>query len=116
MTRRRHSYDFKRQVVEEFERGGLTAQELGRKHKVHPISIYQWAKKLREGSLQNSPTKKERELEKKLAAAERKIGQMSMTIDLLKKLQGESSRSQKRSGSYKERLAGGPLAKERVVK
>jgi hypothetical protein len=51
----------------------------------------QWAKKLREGSLQNSPTKKERELEKKLSAAERKIGQMSMTIDLLKKLQGESS-------------------------
>lgn len=43
--RSRHSFEFKKKVVEEFEKGLGTAQELGRKHGVHPISIYQWKKK-----------------------------------------------------------------------
>jgi transposase-like protein len=89
---------------------------LGRKYGVHPISIYQWAKKLREGTLANSPTKREKELEKKLAAAERKIGQQAIAIDLLKKLQAESSRSPRKFASFKERLSVAPTAPEKVVK
>ncbi len=115
-TRKRYAHETKRQVVEEFERGGTTAQELGRKYGVHPISIYQWAKKLREGTLQSSPTKRERELEKKLAQAERKIGQQAIAIDLLKKLQAESSQSQRKLASYKERLSVAATAPERPVK
>jgi transposase len=115
-TRKRYSHDFKRQVVEEFERGILTAQALGRKHNVHPISIYQWAKKLREGALIDRPSRKEKELEKKLAAAERKIGQQAIAIDLLKKLQVESSQSQRRFASFRERLSVAVTAPESVVK
>ena len=105
MTRKRYSHDFKKQVVEEFERGAMTAQALGRKHNVHPISIYQWSKKLRTGTLVTSPSKRERDLEKKLAAAERKIGQQAIAIDFLKRLQEESSQSQKRYATYRDRLS-----------
>jgi transposase-like protein len=105
MSRKRYSHEFKKQVVEEFERGVLTAQALGRKHNVHPISIYQWSKKLRTGTLVTSPSKRERDLEKKLAAAERKIGQQAIAIDFLKRLQEESSQSQKRYATYRDRLS-----------
>ena len=74
MSRKRYPHEFKKQVVDEFERGNLTAQVLGRKHNVQPISIYQWSKKLRTGTLVTSPSKQERDLEKKFAAAERKMG------------------------------------------
>lgn len=116
MARKRYSHDFKKQVVEEFERGGFTAQALGRKHNVHPISIYQWAKKLRAGTLVNTSSKRERDLEKQLAAAERKIGQQAIAIDFLKRLQEESSQSQKRFATFKERLSVAASAPESAVK
>jgi transposase-like protein len=115
-TRKRYSHDFKRQVVEQFERGESSAQELGRKLNVHPISIYNWARKVREGTLRSSPTKRERDLEKKLAAAERKIGQQAIAIDLLKKLQAESSRSQRKFVGYRQLLAVANSDKEEPVK
>jgi transposase-like protein len=107
--RSRHSFEFKKKVVEEFEKGLGTAQELGRKHGVHPISIYQWKKKFEEGTVVDLPTKRERELEKQLAEAERKIGQLLIERDIFKKLQEDRLREQKRSGglkSFKMRLAG----------
>lgn len=104
-TRKRFSHDFKRQVVEEFERGELTAQALGRKHSVHPISIYQWSKKLREGTLAERPSPRERDLEKKLAVAERKVGQLTFDIDSLKKLLADHSRRQKKPVGYRQLLA-----------
>lgn len=107
--RTRHSFEFKKKVVEEFERGLGTAQELGRKHNVHPISIYQWKKKFEDGTVLDRPSKRERELEKQLAAAERKIGQLLIERDIFKKLQEDRSQERKRSAglkSFKSRLAG----------
>jgi transposase len=100
--RRRLSYEHKKKIVEEFERGVGTAQELGRKYGVHPINIYQWKKKFEEGSMVDRPTKREKELEKQLAQAERKLGQLLIERDLLKKLQEDISRRQKRSGGLKD--------------
>ena len=105
MARKRYSHDFKRQVVEAFERGDGTAQELGRTHNVHPISIYNWAKKLKDGTLLDRPSKRERELEKNLAGAERKIGQLTIGIDLLKKLLAENSQSQKKFVGYRQLMS-----------
>ena len=99
--RRRHTFEFKKKIVEEYESGKSTAQELGRKHGVHPISIYQWSKKLSEGTIVDGPTKREKELEKKLAKAEQKIGQLTIGIDLLKKLQEENLQRQKRSAGLR---------------
>lgn len=110
----RHSYEFKKKVVEEFERGLGTAQELGRKHNVHPISIYQWKKKFEDGSIFDRPTKREKDLEKKLAQAERKIGQLVVERDLLKKLQEETSQRQKRSGGLRVTTWKQALSKEPV--
>lgn len=115
-SRKRYSHEFKKQVVEELERGAGTAQELGRKHNVHPISIYQWAKKFREGTLVDRPSQRERKLEKKLAEAERQIGKMALAIALLKKLQAENSQSQKRFVGYRQLLAVASTAKESPAK
>ena len=99
--RKRHNYEFKQKVVDEYLGGGVTAQELGRKHGVHPANIYQWSKQLKDGTMNTGPTKRERELEKKLALSESKVGQLIIERDLLKKLQEEISQRQKRSAGLR---------------
>jgi transposase-like protein len=99
--RNRHGFEFKRKIVEEYEAGLGTAAELGRKYKVHPTNIYQWSQKLRTGALKDGPTKREKELQKQLARAEQKIGQLLIERDLLKKLQEEISQRQRRSAGLR---------------
>lgn len=106
--RRRIAYEIKQKIVEEFERGEGTAQELGRKYGVHPINIYQWKKKFAEGTMVDRPSKKEKELSKEVEYYKKKVAELTRHVDLLKKLQEESSQRQKKSAglrSFKMRLA-----------
>ena len=96
--RTRHSFEFKKKIVEEYESGAGTAQELGRKHRVHPTNVYQWAKKLSTGELIDRPTAKERQQSKEIEYYKKKVAELTRDVDLLKKLQEDTSQRQKRSG------------------
>ncbi len=112
--RTRHSFEFKKKVVEEFITGAGTAQELGRKHNVHPISIYQWAKKLRSGEMIERATVLEKKQAKEIEYYKKKVAELTRDVDLLKKLQEETSQRQKRSGGLRVTTWKQALSKEPV--
>jgi transposase-like protein len=95
--RTRHSFEFKKKIVDEFDAGVGTAQELGRKYGVHPISIYQWAKKLRSGEMIARATVLEKKQAKEIEYYKKKVAELTRDVDLLKKLQADTSQRQKKS-------------------
>ena len=98
--RRKFTREFKLQVLREIA-AGKTAAQVSREHEVHPTMIGQWRKAHgkygQEAFAGNGHTYKD---EARIAALERKIGQMTMENDLLKKALAamETPRSQPGSG------------------
>lgn len=83
---RRFSFEFKRQVVLDVleERVGL--REMARKHCISRSLIRQWIQKYATGQLTDELDEvRSAEYEGKLAELERKVGQLTMEVDLLKK-------------------------------
>ena len=91
-----HSAEFKRAVIAEVE-AGKSQSQVGRENGISPGLVGQWIKQASGGGFEDRPTAREKELEKQLERAERKIGQMAIAIDLLKKLHQELSQRTKRS-------------------
>jgi transposase len=83
--RRQHSKEFKLGVISEVE-GGKPIAQAAREYSLHPNVIYKWLVKFDKYGTEafqgngNSYTDESRE-----AALERKIGQLTMEIDILKK-------------------------------
>jgi transposase len=84
---RRFTLEFKRLVVLDFleKRQGL--RELARKHNLSRNLLSQWIRKYETGQLTDQIADAHRiaEYEGKIAELERKVGQLTMEIDLLKK-------------------------------
>jgi transposase-like protein len=83
---RRFSFEFKRQVVLDVleERVGL--REMARKHSISRSLIRQWIQKYETGQLTDELDEvRIAEYEGKIAELERKVGQLTMENDLLKK-------------------------------
>ena len=83
---RRFNFEFKRQVVLDVleEREGL--REVARKHCISRSLIRQWVQKYESGQLTDELDEvRIAEYEGKIAELERKVGQLTMENDLLKK-------------------------------
>jgi transposase len=86
VKRRKFSRDFKLQVVREVEAGKPQAQ-IAREHEISQQVISRWCRQHRRYKERAfSGNGKPHTDEAKLAALERKIGQLTMENDLLKKL------------------------------
>lgn len=87
MIRKKHSSNFKAQVALEAIRGEITIAELSQKHSVHPSQIQTWkAEALANmASLFESGRSNENVDDKTLIALERKVGQLTIENDYLKK-------------------------------
>jgi transposase len=86
VKRRKFSRDFKLQVVREVEAGQPQAQ-IAREHEISQQVISRWCRQHRRYKERAfSGNGKPHTEEAKLAALERKIGQLTMENDLLKKL------------------------------
>ena len=89
--RRRFSEDFKRKIVEEFEKGGYSVNEMGRIYNLDGSTIYKWIYKFSTYNQKNtqiiemkdSQTNKLKELENKVKQLERVVGQKQLMIDYL---------------------------------
>jgi transposase-like protein len=86
--RRKHSGAFKARVALEAVRGVKTINQIAAEHEIHPVQVSQWKKELetRMSEIFEKPKKandnsKEREAER----LERKVGQLTMDLDWLKK-------------------------------
>ncbi len=86
MGRRIFTKEFKSEVVRELE-AGLSLAEASRRYEVHANTLRQWRETYRESGEEafQGNGKMYRE-EAKIAALERRIGQLSMENDFLKRL------------------------------
>lgn len=97
MERRKHSASFKAQVALEGIRGDLTIAEISKKHNLHPGQVQAWkAEALSKLScLFEKGSRPESHFEEEVALLERKVGQLTIENDFLKK---SWTGYQKRSG------------------
>jgi len=97
MGRRQFTKEFKLEVVREVD-AGLPLAEASRRYELHPTLIRKWRELRRENGDEafagHGNVYRE---EARIAALERKIGQMTMEIEFLKKLIA-ASRSLKKTG------------------
>jgi len=94
-TRRyhRHSTEFKVRLVQSYLAGEGTIKELARQHGVYHSLLRQWVGKYRKGHFDEKEVvvEKVEEYEARIAALERKVGQLTMEVDILKKLRERTS-------------------------
>ena len=84
-TRRKFSREFKLQVIREIEAGKSVAQA-AREHQLHPQLIGRWQKQQGQyGELAFAGAGHAYTESAKIAELERKVGQLTMEADLLKK-------------------------------
>jgi transposase len=92
-----HSAEFKQSVINEVETGKSQSQ-VARENGISVGLVSKWLQLAGAGQcFEDRPTAREKELEKQLERAERKIGQQAIALDLLKKLHQEASQRTKRS-------------------
>ena len=84
---RSFSFEFKRQVAEDFLEGRAGMHELARRYSLSRNLIRLWIQKYEAGELTDEVVGAVRiaEYENKIAELERKVGQLTMEVDLLKK-------------------------------
>ena len=102
---RTYTVEFKRQVVEE-RLGGVSLAELARRHDISRELPRTWAKKYEAGEFAgDGPARPDRRAyEAKIAGLERKVGQLTMELDLLKK----GLRSARRTSGGASSVVSGP--------
>lgn len=85
--RRKFDLEFKQQVVAAVQSGQMTQSQAAREYQISPSVIGKWLDKSEAGKpLQAYPSKREREQEDRIAKLERKVAQLVMENDHLKKL------------------------------
>lgn len=86
--RRQHSPEFKARVAMEALRGLKTVNEIGREYQVHPVQVGKWKKELMERLPEVFGRKPEMDaaiLARQRERLERKVGELTMDIEFLKK-------------------------------
>ena len=93
-ARRHYSEEFKRQVCEEYLSQGAGVAQLSRRHELSPSLIRIWIGKYEQGGYAGEirPSAQEKQLATRVAELERKIGQLTLENDLLKKLEAHARR------------------------
>ena len=85
MSNRRYTKEFKQKLLRDREQGETVAA-LARRYGVSRQLIYEWADKQKDGELKGSfEASREKQLERQVAELERKVGQLTMENDFLKK-------------------------------
>ena len=86
-SHRRHSTRFKRELCQEIRAGLITRVEAQRQHNLASSLIQEWLTQFDDGKLELDEVEAATtaDYEAKIAALERKVGQLTMELDLLKK-------------------------------
>lgn len=94
---RRHSTEFKLRIVQTYSNGVGSIKGIARQHDISHKLLRIWLEDFRRGELTEEGDRKERipEYEIKVAALERKVGQLFMEFDLLKNSSRGSGRKKR---------------------
>ena len=86
--RKRHSAAFKAKVGLEALSGIKTVAELAREYQIHPTQVSQWKSQVQQRLpevFESGPGAQAIESEREIERLERKVGQLTMELDWLKK-------------------------------
>ena len=83
---RQFSEEFKRSLVAQIDSGVISKAAAARDNDISPSLITRWQNQIHEGSMQSRPTVRERQLEKELDCYKKKVGELTIQNELLKKL------------------------------
>jgi transposase-like protein len=84
---RKFEIGFKRQVVEEIESGLLVTAEAARKYGISQGVVDRWKAKYRAGALIEKTSTEEKALRAENERLKAKVGELTMLVDLLKKME-----------------------------
>ena len=90
-TRRKHSSEFKTKVVLELLKGVETLSEISSKYGVHPTQVTKWRRSFLERApelFSEGASRKERDQESVQSELYKKIDQLQVEVDFLKKKSG----------------------------
>ena len=85
--RRKFDVSFKTQVCERIEAGIQSIAEICRENQIQRTVVEGWLQRYTAGTLTSKATDRQKELERENEKLKAKIGEMTMTIDLLKKVE-----------------------------
>ena len=95
---RTYTEDFKRELLARIASGEITQAAAAREQNISHSLIEKWIRQEEAGQLRGKPTPRERQLEKELETYKKKVGELTVQVDLLKKL-NEYSASLRKSNS-----------------
>ena len=95
--RRRFDVQFKTKVCQGIEAGLYNVLEVCREHQLQRPVVEAWLKRYAAGTLTAPTGSREKELERENEKLKAKVGELTMTIDLLKKV--EAWKQQQKSAS-----------------
>ena len=84
-SRRSFPFEFKQMIVEMAQAGQYSINQIARDHDISPGLILQWRAKLSRGELVREPSWREKQLEAELETYKKKVGEMTIAIDVIKK-------------------------------
>ena len=96
---RTFSYQFKKDLVEQIDAGMISQGQAAREHNLSPSLITRWMTHVHEGSLIEKPTAREKKLERELEHYKKKVGELTVLTDYLKKIAEQRSQHMKRLSS-----------------
>ena len=84
MSYKRYTRDFKEKVLRELGTGE-SAAAVARRYALSRALLYQWQEKQKDGALQDTVPPRQQQWERQIAELERKVGQLTMENEFLKK-------------------------------
>ena len=90
--RRKHSAEFKKKVAIEALREQKTISQIASEHQIHPMLVTKWRRQILEGCHRFFSDTVPDNKEVDVSVLERKIGQLTIENDFLKKNSNDSSR------------------------
>ena len=111
---RNYSIEFKKQLAVELLEGRASLAELGRRHGIERSLIRLWSKKFEAGEYDDDSAQAHTlgEYEMRIADLERKVGQLTMELELAKK----GARARPMSKDVVSSIVSGPTRALRPVK
>jgi len=92
---RSFSHQFKKELVEQIDAGVISQGQAARENDISPSLITRWRAQVHEGSLVEKPTAREKQLERELEQYKKKVGELTLVNDFLKKIAERSQRMKK---------------------
>jgi transposase-like protein len=97
--RRRFDAQFKTQVCQAIQSGNVTLADVCREQQLSRSVVGRWLERFSAGGIKERPSSRERELERENEKLKAKVGELTMQVDVLKKMEDWKRRMQSANSS-----------------